>query len=117
MARIPNTSPQTLLVLDALLEAPESWHYGYALSQRTGLRSGTLYPLLRRLAEQGWLETRWTEPERTGRPPRHTYRLTTEGAQAAITLLANARVQQREGAPQEPRPGLATLEGIQGAGA
>jgi PadR family transcriptional regulator PadR len=110
MARRPNTSPQTLLVLDALLEAPAAWHYGYALSRRTGLRSGTLYPLLMRLAEHGWLETRWTEPERPGRPPRHTYRLTTEGAQAAQAHLADARAERRGGAVQQ-RPG------IEGAGA
>ena len=44
-----------------LLEAPDAWHYGYDLSRRLGLRSGTLYPILVRLAERGCLETRWTE--------------------------------------------------------
>jgi PadR family transcriptional regulator, regulatory protein PadR len=110
MARLPNTSPQTLLVLAALLEAPAAWHYGYALSRRTGLRSGTLYPLLMRLAEQGWLETRWVEAERPGRPPRHTYRLTTEGARAAAAQLAAADAKRTQAA-QQPRPG------IEGAGA
>jgi DNA-binding PadR family transcriptional regulator len=110
MVRLPNTSPQTLLVLEALLEAPAAWHYGYALSRRTGLRSGTLYPLLMRLAEQGWLETRWIEPERPGRPPRHTYRLTTEGARAAAAQVANASAAQREAAPRQ-------LPHIEGAGA
>jgi PadR family transcriptional regulator PadR len=110
MARLPNTSPQTLRVLEALLEAPAAWHYGYAVSQHTGLRSGTLYPLLMRLAEQGWLETRWTEPERPGRPPRHTYRLTTEGARAAAAQLASARAEPRDVAHQP-------LPRIEGAGA
>jgi DNA-binding PadR family transcriptional regulator len=90
MPRLPNTSPQTLRVLELLLEAPRSWHYGYALSQLTGLRSGTLYPILLRLADQGWLETRWAEPEQSGRPPRHTYRLTGKGAALARTTLADA---------------------------
>src|SRR5215469_17027418 len=110
MARLPNTSPQTLLVLEALLEAPAAWHYGYALSRRTGLRSGTLYPLLLRLAAQGWLETCWTEPERPGRPPRHTYRLTTEGVQAAAAQLDGTRVERRDAARQQ-------LPRIEGAGA
>src|SRR2546426_1099852 len=61
MARRPDTSPQTLLVLAALLETPDAWHYGYDLSRRLGLRSGTLYPILVRLAERGCLETRWGE--------------------------------------------------------
>lgn len=90
MPRTPNTSPQTLLVLALLLESPRSWHYGYGISQRTDLRSGTLYPILSRLAEQGWLETKWSEPDQSGRPPRHTYRLTSDGAQAARQLLSAA---------------------------
>lgn len=88
MARVPNTSPQTLHVLALLLESPRSWHYGYGISQRTGLRSGTLYPILSRLAESGWLETKWAEPEQPGRPARHTYRLTPDGAKEARKHLA-----------------------------
>ena len=89
MARQTNISSQTLRVLALLLESRRSWHYGYAISQRTGLKSGTLYPILVRLAEQGWLETRWAEPEQPGRPPRHTYRLTGDGARAARVRLAD----------------------------
>ena len=79
MARLPNTSPQTLLVLAALLQQPEQWHYGYDLSQQTGLKSGTLYPILMRLAEQGYLDSRWLESTAPGRPPRHAYKLTSHG--------------------------------------
>ena len=89
MTRQPNSSPQTLRVLLLLLEEPTAWHYGYEISQRTGLLSGTLYPILIRLADQGWLETRWAEPERLGRPARHTYRLTAEGARAAAAIIAS----------------------------
>ncbi len=90
MPRQPNTSPQTLSVLDALLEQLQAWHYGYDLSRQTGLKSGTLYPILVRLADQGWLETRWAEAERPGRPPRHTYRLTPEGARQATAAVSRA---------------------------
>jgi DNA-binding PadR family transcriptional regulator len=90
MARPSNISPQTLSVLELLLESPRSWHYGYALSQRTGLKSGTLYPILVRLAEQGWLDTEWSQSEEPGRPPRHTYRLTGEGAKSARQRLAES---------------------------
>ena len=91
MTRQPNTSPQTLRVLRLLLEEPTAWHYGYEISQQTGLKSGTLYPILIRLADQGWLETRWAEPQRQGRPARHTYRLTQIGARAASALVAKAQ--------------------------
>ncbi len=87
MPRRPNTSPQTLAVLDALLERPWVWQHGYDLSRRTQLRSGTLYPILLRLADQGLLEARWEGPERPGLPPRHVYRLTTAGAEVAARLL------------------------------
>ena len=90
MPRPMNTSPQTLRLLALLLEKPRAWHYGYGVSQRTGLRSGTLYPLLARLADQGWIERRWAESEIPGRPPRHTYRLTSSGAREARPLVRAA---------------------------
>ncbi|MBT9333271.1 PadR family transcriptional regulator [Paracidobacterium acidisoli] len=71
-------SPQTLLVLDAFLQEPREWSYGYDISRRTGLKSGTLYPILMRMAERKLLETSWETAEE-GRPPRHLYRLTVEG--------------------------------------
>ena len=55
MPRRTNISPQTLRVLTQLLTRRDAWHYGYALARETGLPSGTLYPILIRLAEQGWL--------------------------------------------------------------
>ena len=75
-------SDQTVQVLDAFLEAPGSWRYGYDLSRDTGLKSGTLYPILMRLEKHKLLETTWktTEP---GKPPRHMYRLTAEGVRSA----------------------------------
>lgn len=79
MARPPNVSRQTALLLTTLLNEPAEWKHGYRLSQLTGLKSGTLYPLLIRLEEQGFLESRWQETERPGRPPRHVYRLTRTG--------------------------------------
>jgi PadR family transcriptional regulator PadR len=79
MPRKPNTSRQTRALLAALLDRPQSWRHGYDLSKETGLRSGTLYPLLIRLSEQGLLESRWQEAERAGLPPRHVYRLTAAG--------------------------------------
>jgi len=54
-----NGSPQTQVLLAALMKHPRVWMYGYGLSKPTGLRSGTLYPLLMRLSDQGPLEDRW----------------------------------------------------------
>jgi PadR family transcriptional regulator PadR len=84
-------SPQTLNLLDALLACPVHWKHGYALSQATGIASGTLYPILMRLEKQHWLETRWEQPVQAGRPPRHLYRLTSEARAWAREELADAR--------------------------
>ncbi|HKW19593.1 MAG TPA: PadR family transcriptional regulator [Terriglobales bacterium] len=65
---------------------PRSWQYGYDLSKQTGLKSGTLYPLLIRLCDQGLLESEWQEPKRVGKPPRHAYRLTPNGIALAREL-------------------------------
>jgi PadR family transcriptional regulator, regulatory protein PadR len=79
MPRKPNNSRQTRALLATLLECPQTWRHGYDIAKATGLRSGTLYPLLMRLSEQGLLEQRWQEAERPGLPPRHVYRLTAAG--------------------------------------
>jgi PadR family transcriptional regulator PadR len=71
-------SPQTVLVLSEFLRTPKDWKYGYDISRSTSLQSGTLYPILIRLAERKLLETRWETPE-AGKPPRHMYRLTAGG--------------------------------------
>jgi PadR family transcriptional regulator, regulatory protein PadR len=85
MARKPNNSPQTRELLAVMLRKPRTWQYGYELSKDTGLASGTLYPLLMRLNDQGLLESHWQEPERLGKPPRHAYRLTSDGLAFART--------------------------------
>ena len=79
-------SPQTALVLDAFLERPRTWRYGYDISRDTGLKSGTLYPILIRLADHEVVETRWETTE-SGKPPRHMYRLTPEGLRSARAQL------------------------------
>ena len=87
-------SPQTLLVIESLLQSPAEWRYGYDLSRETALKSGTLYPILMRLAEKSLLATRWEEASIPGRPPRHLYRLTTLGqkwAREAVPRPAKGR--------------------------
>ena len=59
MPRRPHTSPHTRAVLSALLSSYPAQTYGYDLSKATDLKSGTLYPILQRLHEQGYLEAEW----------------------------------------------------------
>jgi len=88
--KTPRMSPETLLVLERFVERPTDWRYGYDLSRETGLKSGTLYPILMRLEKHTWLEACWVATE-DGVPPRHTYRLTPNGLELARTQLAEAR--------------------------
>jgi DNA-binding PadR family transcriptional regulator len=76
--------------LHAFLEEPRSWRYGYDLMKVTEVSSGTLYPLLARLTDEGWLESRWEESEFPGKPPRQLYRLTANGRALARAALGRA---------------------------
>jgi DNA-binding PadR family transcriptional regulator len=86
MKRSRQPSTQTTAVLIALSEDPTAWRYGYDLSQETGLKAGSMYPILMRLADRGLLETAWESNVPAGRPPRHLYRLTDSGLELAAGL-------------------------------
>ena len=98
--RIP--SPQTTRVLAALAADPQRWRYGYELGAETELKAGSLYPILVRLADRGFLEARWEEAPPQGRPARHLYRLTAGGLELAETAATAAR------SATASRPGAAT---------
>ncbi|HYT76198.1 MAG TPA: PadR family transcriptional regulator [Vicinamibacterales bacterium] len=81
-------SPQTQRVFAVFMHAPNDWQYGYDISRNTGLKSGTLYPILMRMAERKLLDTCW-EPSETGKPPRHMYRFTPRGLRLARERFAS----------------------------
>jgi DNA-binding PadR family transcriptional regulator len=83
MSRSRRPSPQTIAVLTTLAAQPSCWRYGYDLSRETGIASGTLYPLLVRLHDSGFLDAEWRPSDIPGRPPRHAYRLAAAGLAAA----------------------------------
>ena len=91
MPQTPRFSRPLVQLLEALVADSRQWRHGYDLSRETGLKSGTLYPLLKRLEAVGILETRWGEPQAAGRPPRHLYRLTAGGRAYAATISEASR--------------------------
>src|SRR5437899_7210731 len=99
MQRNRPPSPQTVKVLRALAADPARWRYGYDLATEVHLKSGSLYPILVRLADRGLLEATW-EAGPESRPPRHLYRLTGAGREYVAALPAPAR------AGRAPRPTL-----------
>jgi PadR family transcriptional regulator PadR len=94
---------QTQLILRALLDEPSKERYGLELSDLVGLPSGTIYPILARLEQAGWVDSAWENPavhEAAGRPRRRFYRLTPDGTNQAPAALARAhhpRTQPRLG--------------------
>jgi PadR family transcriptional regulator len=77
-------------VLAAFLEDPDVDRYGLDLMRASGHPSGTLYPILLRLQNAGWVEAYWEEidPVVAGRPARRYYRLTPDGLVLAQTEIA-----------------------------
>jgi PadR family transcriptional regulator, regulatory protein PadR len=79
-------------VLRVMLSDPTAPHYGYDLMKAARLPSGTLYPMLARLQQEGLVGSEW-EAQREdagGRPPRKYYRLTADGLRVARLELAQA---------------------------
>jgi DNA-binding PadR family transcriptional regulator len=93
-------------VLRAFLADLSASHYGYDLMKAAGLPSGTLYPMLARLQDQGLVTSEW-EPQpddSSGRPPRKYYRLTGEGVRVARLELAQVSVAGRQISHGRARP-------------
>jgi DNA-binding PadR family transcriptional regulator len=80
-------SPTTIAVLIAMLDQPADESYGYGLTARTGLVSGSLYPILARLERRGLVTGEW-QLSHTGRPPKRIYRLTEDGLAEALRFKA-----------------------------
>jgi DNA-binding PadR family transcriptional regulator len=70
------------------------FHYGFDIMDATGLPSGTVYPILRRLDREGLLTSTWerqADAQREQRPPRRYYEITGRGEQ----LVADAAERYR----------------------
>src|SRR4051812_20051984 len=83
-------SGPTLKLLKLLIERPKEGQSGAGISKVTKIGSGTLYPLLQRLENVGWLDSEWedVEPSEAGRPRRRFYKLTRKGQAGAAKALA-----------------------------
>lgn len=78
------------IVVLAVLSRLHKPHYGYSLRQDLAdsgfdINEGTLYPLMRRLEEQGLLESEWDVSESR---PRRYYVLSEAGAEMLLELRA-----------------------------
>jgi len=81
------TRPTTLV----LVALAHGLRHGFDILDATGLQSGTVYPILRRLEGAGLVRSRWEPAERARaeqRPPRRYYEITGAGAEALQEALA-----------------------------
>ena len=81
----PRITCPTLKVLGTLLSSPRDELSGAEVARVTNLASGTLYPILLRLEDAGWLQSRWERenPSELGRPRKRLYSVTAAGARKA----------------------------------
>lgn len=73
-------------ILAEFLRSPETPRYGYELMQRSGIKSGSLYPVLGRFEKLDWI-TGTMEASIDGRPPRRVYRVNPDGMAGAQEAL------------------------------
>ncbi len=88
----PKITQSTLAVLRVLVDRAPGRAYGLEIAREAGISSGTLYPILDRLEEAGWLVGEWEQidPSAAGRPRRRHYSLTGVGAAAAQQAFEQA---------------------------
>jgi DNA-binding PadR family transcriptional regulator len=73
-----------------LLAVSRGVAYGFDIMDATGLQSGTVYPILRRLEAAGLVRSRWeavTNARDEQRPPRRYYQVTGAGSRELRTAL------------------------------
>jgi PadR family transcriptional regulator, regulatory protein PadR len=87
-----NLTLPTTLVLHALANGIS---HGFDVIDATGLASGTVYPILRRLEREGFVSGRWEDAaiaQAEQRPPRRYYEVPAAGKAILATALARYRV-------------------------
>ncbi len=94
----PRLTTQTLKVLAILMSRTQDEVSGAEIARSTKLSSGTLYPILARLEEAGWVESRWEteDPRKLGRPRRRFYQATGVGMREARSAFREVVLSLKE---------------------
>lgn len=88
MGPIQRVTAPTVDVLAVLLEAHEPM-WGLAIAKQSGRTPASVYPILSRLEDGGWIVGSWdVDVERTG-PRRRIFRFTDEGRSAAQQVVSD----------------------------
>lgn len=106
MEPLPRVTAATVDVLRTLDTEPVP-QWGLKLVKATGRPPGSVYPILERLERLGWVTSSWEDDAERSGPRRRFYRLTPEGAAAAVAVCAEFDSRQRRTRYSAPNPGLA----------
>ncbi|WP_127499199.1 PadR family transcriptional regulator [Actinoplanes solisilvae] len=97
----------TRSVLDVLSDASEDEPvFGLGICEEADLGPGTVYPILERLAELGWVDSRWETEQPSGRPRRRYYWLTGVGRVESAAALAARAARRSRWTTSGPIPGM-----------
>ncbi len=89
---LPHT---TAIILQAV---SNDYRYGFDIMDQTGFPSGTVYPALRRLEQQGLVKSKWeseAKAQREGRPTRKYYEVTAHGREALAEAVKRYKHMER----------------------
>lgn len=85
MQPITRITETTIKVLQCLYEGKGQEIWGLEIVKKTGLKTGTVYPILERLENLGWVTSQWEVSSQRKGARRRTYLLTN----SAIDEIAN----------------------------
>lgn len=90
---IQRITHQTLKIIDFLLKATETT-WGLEISKATGVKSATVYMLLARLEEDGWVTSKWDDSPKRG-ANRRIYKLTSAGKKQCEKLIKDHQTETK----------------------
>lgn len=93
MPGIERITTPTLDILEALLRAQADGTelHGWSIAKAVRRPGPTVYGVIDRLEEAGWVTGRWEDQVRPGKPPRRFFRLTGIGTAEAKALFTEHR--------------------------
>src|SRR5262245_36240933 len=95
---MPNTRRLGFATLQILQAIAAGYVYGFDIMNATGLPSGTVYPILSKLEDSGFVKSNWESArvaKREKRPARRSYVITGEGREAVRETLEKYKKLQR----------------------
>jgi PadR family transcriptional regulator, regulatory protein PadR len=102
--------PLSIASVAVLKTIADGVRYGFDIMDATALPSGSVYPILSRLEDAGYVRSRWEKEDtahRAGRPARRLYQITAKGSRALTEAIEHYRTLGGLLPARAPRPSSA----------